>query len=398
MQEAIEALPEEALTRDIIIPLLQEMGYKNVRYVHGTFEHGVDIVCTEETPFGTEFCGIQVKAVPIHGTKARKEGNVAELINQASSALRHRFVDERDNTEKRLDKYFFMTSASITDVAAVNIRDALTEFGRIVRFIDGQTLTQLVQNSLRSYVTDYFARRDMITELGHVLRTPLQGIIGDLEWLRFLLVNGNAEDRPFLAIGRAEANIQDISRRIRSYIQAVAPPKTIGKTYRRINVEHIVSTVLHVFEARARMRGITITLISKALHPVISDPDAFELIVANLVDNAVRYSSENKEVIVSLSQQDKCVTVMVENTGILILESEMPLIWERFYRGTAAMDPRRFQPGTGVGLSVVKSLVEELGGTVKVTCQQTEGENTIPAIGVIRFTVSLPYNDQEGTI
>ncbi|MFX0194569.1 MAG: restriction endonuclease [Candidatus Hodarchaeota archaeon] len=72
LQKQIASLPEETLTRDIIIPLFGQMGYKNVRYAHGMVEHGIDILCTENTPVGPELCGIQVKAQPITGKRSCK--------------------------------------------------------------------------------------------------------------------------------------------------------------------------------------------------------------------------------------------------------------------------------------------------------------------------------------
>lgn len=395
IEDALASLPEEALTRDIVIPLLQEMGYKDVRYVHGTFEHGVDVLCTEETPLGTEFCGIQVKAVSIHGTKARKGGNVVQLINQASAALRHRFIDERDNTEKSLDKYFFMTSASITDVAIAEIRDALREFGRTVRFVDGQALTQYVLNHLRSYVTDYLARRDLVSEFGHVLRTPLQGIASDLVWLRSLLAKGDTSDRSPIVLDRAVSHVQEISRKIRSYVQAVAPPKTLGKTSRSVNVHELVHTIVRSFEARAKMRGIQVEVHCEQVRPITADPDALELIIANLLDNAVKYSFDNRIVRVSLHQKREHLVIAIEDFGLLIPEAELPLIWERFYRGTAVADPRMYRSGTGVGLAVVKSLVEELGGRVDVSSRATSRLTEATPTGVVRFTVSLPCGHQE---
>ena len=395
IEDAIASLPEEALTRDIVIPLLQEMGYKDVRYVHGNFEHGVDVLYTEETPFGTEFCGIQIKAVSIHGTKARKGGNVIELINQASAALRHRFIDERDNTEKSLDKYFVMTSASITDVAVAEIRDALREFGRTVRFVDGQALTQYVLHHLRSYVTDYFARRDLVAEFGHVLRTPLQGIASDLGWLRTLLARGDVSDRSPGVLDRAESHIQEISRKIRSYVQAVAPPKTLGRTSRSIYIHELANSIVRSFEARARMRGIQVKLHCEHLRPIRTDPDALELIIANLLDNAIKYSFDNHVVRVLLHQQREELVIAIEDVGLLIPQSELPLIWERFYRGTTVADPRMYRPGTGVGLAVVRSLVEELGGSVDVSsCAASRTEEATPN-GLVRFTVNLPYGHQE---
>ncbi|MBL7153450.1 MAG: HAMP domain-containing histidine kinase [Phycisphaerae bacterium] len=394
IEKDIDDLREEALTRDIVIPLLQEMGYKDVRYVHGMFEHGVDVLCTEETPFGSEFCGLQVKAVPISASKRAKGGNVSELINQASSALRHRFIDERDNTEKSLDKYFILTSAKISDASVAEIRDALEQFGRTIRFIDGHSLTRHVQEHLQSYVIDYFARRDMVAEFGHILRTPLQGIAGDLDWLRSLLSRGDTGNKALLACDRAGSHIQDISRKIRSYVQAIAPPKTLGMTFRQVDVDGLAHTVVHGFSAGAEMRGIRLEIKSERVPPIITDPDALELVLANLVDNAVKYSFDDKVVRIGLGRKKGRLLIDVENFGMLIPESEISHIWDRFYRGMGVVGARQYRPGTGMGLAVVKGLVEELAGTVEVSCQRASSPPTSLG-GVVRFIVSLPTKSEE---
>jgi len=74
----------------------------------------VDLLFIDRSPFGPEFCGAQVKAVQITGRKSSKSGNINEIVNQASSALRHRFLDVTDNTEKSLDKFFVITSREIS--------------------------------------------------------------------------------------------------------------------------------------------------------------------------------------------------------------------------------------------------------------------------------------------
>jgi signal transduction histidine kinase len=388
LQEELSVLPEEALTRDIVIPLLKEMGYQDVRYVHGMYEHGVDIICSEVTPLGTEFCGVQVKAVPITGAKTKKTGNVTEMINQAGSALRHAFLDERDNTEKRLDKYFIITSASISDVSASEIRDALRDFGRTIRFVDGQALANHVDKHLPAYVAGYLANKAFVVELAHVLRSPLQGIQGDLSWLASLLAKPTVNRRAvLLTCARAEVHAQEISRKIRSYVQAVAPPRALGRTFKAIDLSQLTRSVLGGFEAQAAERGIALKIESGDLPPLVTDPDAMELILANLIDNAVKYSSDNRDVNVRLRADREIIAIQVEDSGLAIPASEMPLIWKRFYRGAAAGS--RGVVGTGLGLFVVKQLVEEFGGKVEVACRPVTGTPS-PSEAMVTITVSLP--------
>ena len=243
-------------------------------------------------------------------------------------------------------------------------------------------------------MTDYFARRDMVVEFGHILRSPLQGIEGDLAWLTSLLGKVEGGEMMLLACERARSHVQEISRKIRGYVQATAPPKTLGRTFRRVQVEQVARSVVRSFQAPASMKGIRLKVDSQQLRPVTTGLDALELILSNLVDNAVKYSFDNKEVRIRLSQLNNFLQIEVEDFGLMIPRSEIHHIWDRYYRGTAAVDPRRYRSGTGIGLSVAKDLVEELGGSINVTCQTATGTSTSQA-GVVRFTVSLPCVSKE---
>ena len=93
---------EIPLIENVIRPLLEKMGFKNITLTHGAREHGLDLVCFEQSKFGErEYIGIQVKAAKIHGS-AGKKGNATEIFNQAQQAFTHSFTDINDNKEKRI--------------------------------------------------------------------------------------------------------------------------------------------------------------------------------------------------------------------------------------------------------------------------------------------------------
>jgi signal transduction histidine kinase len=107
----------------------------------------------------------------------------------------------------------------------------------------------------------------------------------------------------------------------------------------------------------------------------------------NLVTNAIRYTPQGGEIIVSTavkqSEGRTWVTMTVEDNGIGIPEEELPHIFERFYRGD---QPRMMQiSGTGLGLAIVKEIVELHGGDVTVESNVDEGSS---------FTVWLPIGEQ----
>ena len=109
-------------------------------------------------------------------------------------------------------------------------------------------------------------------------------------------------------------------------------------------------------------------------------------VVANLVDNAIKYSPSGSCVKLSGKSEDDTICISVEDEGMGISDSELPRIWERMYRG----DRSRSQHGLGLGLNYVKAVVEMHGGTVSVSSRLRQGaaftvrlapvrENLLPA-------------------
>jgi len=109
-----------------------------------------------------------------------------------------------------------------------------------------------------------------------------------------------------------------------------------------------------------------------------------ETVVANLVNNAIRYNRQGGRVSVRLVDTGKRVRLVVEDHGIGIEENEHGLIFEEFYRSTAARETSNL--GTGLGLPIVRKFVEELGGTIEVDSKVGRGST---------FTVTLPRKSRK---
>jgi signal transduction histidine kinase len=100
--------------------------------------------------------------------------------------------------------------------------------------------------------------------------------------------------------------------------------------------------------------------------------------ISNLLDNAIKYTQSGGTVYISVHEKDeKSVVVSVKDTGIGISSSDLPHIFERFYRG----DPSRAQTGSGLGLSLARAIAQAHGGDIAVAGSPNKGSN---------FTVTLP--------
>jgi two-component system phosphate regulon sensor histidine kinase PhoR len=147
-------------------------------------------------------------------------------------------------------------------------------------------------------------------------------------------------------------------------------------------LSEVVAQVMSDFGPKAEYKTITLVAEVPEGIRVSADRDAVHQILANLVDNAVRYTRPGGEVSIYAANDGDRVSVKVSDTGIGIPEAELSRIFERFYRVDKARS--RESGGTGLGLSIVKHLVEAHGGRIEVRSTLGEGSTfvfTLPSAG-----------------
>jgi len=222
-------------------------------------------------------------------------------------------------------------------------------------------------------------KSDFVANVSHDLKTPLSLIRMFAETLEMDRVPDPARRREYYAVLTRESerlsrlidNVLDFSR-IESGRQRY--DITVG------SVEPIIHEVLESFRHPLDQQGFTLDVsIAPDLPDLAMDGDAIKQALANLLDNAMKYSAERRHVTVAARREGDGVVVEVADRGIGIPVAERERIFEKFYRiGRSETQGRR---GSGVGLALVKHIVEAHGGRVTV-----EGE---PG-GGSRFSVFLP--------
>ena len=121
---------------------------------------------------------------------------------------------------------------------------------------------------------------------------------------------------------------------------------------------------------------------------MLADPDALEQVTVNLISNAIKYSRDEKWVGVRLEKRDSFVMLEVEDHGIGIPENEKERVFERFYRTSISRASK--SAGTGIGLNLVKTIVEAHNGKVEVESEVGKGS-------LFRVILPLMEEDNDGT-
>jgi signal transduction histidine kinase len=215
-------------------------------------------------------------------------------------------------------------------------------------------------------------KSDFVSNVSHELRTPLASIRVFGEFLRLGRVRQEDKIREY------GEYIETESRRLTQLINNILDFSKIesgAKTYalERTDIEELVTDSLRNFEVSLRHHGFRLTFERprRPIQPVDVDPDAVSQALANLIENAVKYSNGSKEITVSLRQKDDSVIIAVKDQGVGISRDEQGKIFERFHRvGTGLVHDVK---GSGLGLSIVNHIVKAHGGKVTVESEPNRG-------------------------
>jgi len=214
-------------------------------------------------------------------------------------------------------------------------------------------------------------RRDFVTNVSHELRTPIASVRSAAETLRMAMKRDPKAATEFVDI--IERNGQRLGELVNDLLDL---SKLEAKEF-RLNLETVDLVALceksvAPFAQRAASRGIRLAVkIPDALRQACADRSAFDRILTNLIDNAVKYCPEGASVGISARAAGAKIEVDVSDNGPGIDVKHQPRLFERFYR----VDPGRSRDmgGTGLGLSIVKHLVEAMGGEVSVESTPGKG-------------------------
>jgi len=268
------------------------------------------------------------------------------------------------------------------DASLVKVRD-----GVLMTF---QDITQLVRqsealNEARLKAEQALKIRDeFLANISHEIRTPLNSILGFAELLSDELTSPEQLAYATSIRGAGHTllklinNVLDLAKLDADQLEIEKQPTALTE---------VLGSLVSIIAARVQQKGLTFTFSADAAIPasVLTDSLRLTQILMNLCENAIKFTSQGKiEVkawLVKPPAETATVAFCVTDTGIGIEAAKLPLIFNRYQQASGEIT-RRYG-GTGLGLNIVRSLVERMGGTIRVTSEAGKGST---------FYVEMPFD------
>ncbi len=247
-------------------------------------------------------------------------------------------------------------------------------------------LRDLVEAERRAHAEAAAANRakdDFLATLSHELRTPLNAILGWATMLRSGRLNEQQRARALDVIARSARTQADLIEDLLDVSRIVSGKMSIEM--RETGLAPPIKAAVDAVRPAADAKGIELEARLDANPPVLGDPDRLQQVAWNLLSNAIKFSQAGGRVIVTLARLGPDAIIRVSDTGMGIDPAFLPHVFERFRQHDSSTT--RTHGGMGLGLAIVRQLVEAHGGTVRAE-SGGQGQGSL-------FVVTLPLRTAE---
>lgn len=222
-------------------------------------------------------------------------------------------------------------------------------------------------------------KRQLVSALAHDIKNPLGIIMGYAESVASRLEDRKDSEENLDALGRIQDNAQRIVKLVTGFLDASkAEAGKIEVALQPVQLNLLIREVGQQQMGDLRMKNLTLSVdLDDRLPEIMVDEAQLDRVLWNLVGNAIKFTPTGGNITMTSRLEDDHVRVSVRDTGMGVPKDELPVLFSEFrrLRGTAKIE------GTGLGLFIVKTIVEAHGGTVGV--ESKEGQGTT-------FTIRLP--------
>jgi two-component system, OmpR family, phosphate regulon sensor histidine kinase PhoR len=222
-------------------------------------------------------------------------------------------------------------------------------------------------------------RRDFVSNISHELRTPLASLKALTETLQDGALEDSEAAQRFLV--RIEAEVDALTQMATELLElSRIESGQVPLDLKPVNPTNLLYSTLDRMRMQAERAALTITVVCPSdLSNIRADAPRLEQVLVNLIHNSVKFTPPGGQVILSAQQEEDFVRFAVQDTGGGIARTDLPRIFERFYK----TDRARSTGGTGLGLSISRHIVEAHGGRIWVESEAGKGSTfffTVPVV------------------
>lgn len=301
-------------------------------------------------------------------------------------------IDGIDVLEHIKEKEYDTSVMMITSYASLELAIKATNNGAF-NFVPKPFTPQELKTSVENITKNLFLKRmtrkmkeegksirfQFLSVLSHELKSPINAVEGYLKIMKEKQVGESIADYMTM-IDRSLERIKGMRALILDLLDLTRIESGKKKRdLRQVDLHEIAKSVIDSIEPIAIQRNIKMYLEGPENLFMTADKNEIEIILNNLISNAVKYNREEGKVFVNLTRKENLLQISVEDTGIGMSDEEMKLLFQDFIR--IKNSKTKYVTGSGLGLSIAKKMTELYHGTISVESKPDEGT---------RFTVQIP--------
>lgn len=220
-------------------------------------------------------------------------------------------------------------------------------------------------------------RNDFVNQFSHEFNTPINSIQGFANALKNDHLSKEEQDKYLDSIIAGADRLSHLAINVLNLSKLEQQEIVTNKS--RINITEQIRRVIVMLSFRWEKKNISFDFDCDE-HFMIGNEELLEHVWSNILDNAIKYSSQNSKIDINISESSSHITVILRDYGKGIAEESVPHVFDKFYRSKSSSTT----PGTGLGLTIARKVVILHQGTIEVTSKVGEGTT---------FTVSFPKEE-----